>query len=120
MANWVKAADNAAKTRGLPLPASEERGSIAELDELHTFAGQKSRFYLATNVERQTRCFLSFVVTDELSAQSMQKLIDSAPQMTTYCTDGHSVYQELNYRGVGTSLRLASRRRMQLRGTTLS
>ncbi|MDW8396619.1 MAG: IS1 family transposase [Anaerolineae bacterium] len=41
------------------------------------------------------------MVTDELSAQSMQKLIDSAPQMTTYCTDGHSVYQELNYRGGG-------------------
>ncbi|MCS7088675.1 MAG: hypothetical protein NZL91_08270 [Thermoflexales bacterium] len=40
-ANWVKAAGNAAKAQGLPLPASEACGDIAELDELHTFAGQK-------------------------------------------------------------------------------
>ncbi|MDW8396396.1 MAG: hypothetical protein RMM31_09160 [Anaerolineae bacterium] len=44
---------------------------------------------------------MSFVVTDELSAEQVQRLIGRAPRMTMDCTDGHSVYRALNYRGGG-------------------
>src|SRR5262245_23871166 len=67
-------------------------------------SGTKNEAYVVTQVHRQTRCFMSWLVVTERTTQSMQPIVDDAPKVARcgaiafqYCSDGLTTYEALNY-----------------------
>lgn len=50
-----------------------------------------------TQVHRQTRCFMSWLVVTERTTQTLQAIVDDAPIAFQYCTDGLMTYEAMNY-----------------------
>ena len=50
-----------------------------------------------TQVDRETRCFMSWLVVTERTTQTLQAIVDDAPIAFQYCTDGLTTYDALNY-----------------------
>ncbi|MCS7054809.1 MAG: IS1 family transposase, partial [Thermoflexales bacterium] len=52
-----------------------------------------------TQVERRTRCVMSWQVALSRDEAVLQAVVDQAPRAFQYCTDGFSGYAALDYRG---------------------
>jgi IS1 family transposase len=78
---------------------------ILELDELYWFVGQKARtetrenIYVMTMVSREPRKIIGFDVAMDKSARRIQGIVDSAPEVKEYCTDGYYGYLDVIYPG---------------------
>ena len=77
----------------------------AELDELYGFINQKPRtntrenIYIITMVSRKPRQIAGYCVSMDKSSQTIQKIVDEAPEARTYCTDGYSGYLDVVFPG---------------------
>ena len=78
---------------------------IAELDELYWFVFRKPRtetrenVYLMTMVSREPRQILGFDAANDKSPERIQKMVDSSPTASKYCTDGFLGYIDVVYPG---------------------
>jgi IS1 family transposase len=78
---------------------------VFELDELYWFIGQKARtstkenVYLILLISREPRQILSFSVSRDKSAQTIQGIVDAAPDAEAYATDGHTGYLDVIFPG---------------------
>ena len=76
-----------------------------ELDELYGFINQKPRtntrenIYIITMVSRKPRQIAGYCVSMDKSSQTIQKIVDEAPEARTYCTDGYSGYLDVVFPG---------------------
>lgn len=76
-----------------------------ELDELYWFINQKPRtntrenIYIITMVSRKPRQIAGYCVSMDKSSQTIQKIVDEAPEARTYCTDGYSGYLDVVFPG---------------------
>lgn len=76
-----------------------------ELDELYWFLESKPRtktrenVYIMTMVSRKPRQILGHVVSRDKSAQTIQKMVDAAPEAGQYCTDGYAGYLDVVFPG---------------------
>lgn len=76
-----------------------------ELDELYWFINQKPRtktrenIYIITMVSRKPRQIMGYRVSRDKSAETMQRMVDTAPTMKTYCTDGYGGYLNVIFPG---------------------
>src|SRR4029453_12967316 len=57
----------------------------------------KNETFVVTQVHRQTRCFMSWLVVTKRDAATLQPIVDDAPMAFQYCTDGLTAYALLNY-----------------------
>jgi hypothetical protein len=55
-------------------------------------ARPKKETFVVTQVHRETRCFMSWLVVTERTTQTLQPIVDQAPTAFQYCTDGFSTY----------------------------
>lgn len=78
---------------------------IFELDELYWFKERKSstetreNVYILTMVSRQPRQIIGWEVTLDKAAQTIQSMVDRAPEAAMYCTDGYVGYMDAIYPG---------------------
>lgn len=78
---------------------------IYELDELYWFIGKRPRtetrenVYLMTMVSREPRQIVGFDVAWDKSPERIQRIVDSAPEVEQYCTDGWNGYIDVVYPG---------------------
>jgi IS1 family transposase len=94
--NWFNAATATLKAQEVPPPGVGEPDTMA-LDELFTFVGtKKNEVDIVTQVHRETRCFMSWLVVHERTVEAMQPIIDAAPAAVPYYSDGLSTYEALN------------------------
>ena len=76
-----------------------------ELDELYWFIGEKPRtdtrenVYLLTMVSRKPRQIVGFAVALDKTATRIQEIVDSAPEVEQYCTDGYVGYMDVVFPG---------------------
>ena len=76
-----------------------------ELDELYWFIERKPRnetrenIYLMTMVSRNPRQIVGFDVAYDKSPIRIQKMVDAAPDASSYCTDGYLGYIDVVYPG---------------------
>jgi IS1 family transposase len=71
---------------------------VVEFDELFTFVGKKSQpAYIASIIDRATRCFLACEVITGRDSESWQRVIDRAPVAREYHSDDLNVYKRLVY-----------------------
>lgn len=79
------------------MPTSDAE-TVHELDELFSFVGsKKNEVYVATQVDRTTRCIVGWLVLTERTYETMQPMVDHAPQATAYYSDQFGVYETLVY-----------------------
>jgi len=77
-----------------------------ELDELYWFIESKAKtetrenVYLLTMVSRKPRQIVGFDVAFDKSPQRIQSIIDRAPPVEFYCTDGYLGYVDVVYPGI--------------------
>ena len=80
-------------------------GDTFELDELYSYLEQKAEtetrenVYLMTMVSREPRQIVGFDVARDKSPERIQAIVDSAPQVENYCTDGYLGYIDVVYPG---------------------
>lgn len=78
---------------------------IYELDELYWFIRKKphtrthENVYLMTMVSRNPRQIVGFDVALDKSPERIQQIVDSAPAVEKYCTDGWTGYIDVAYPG---------------------
>ena len=78
---------------------------IFELDELFWFIGQKAstktkeNVYLILLISREPRKIQGFAVSRNKSAQTIQGIVDAAPEAEGYATDGYVGYLDVIYPG---------------------
>ena len=83
----------------------ERRYGTVELDELYWCVKFKPRtetrenIYIMTMVSRVPRQIIGHVVSEDKSCQTIQRVVDYAPDAEKYCTDGYSAYREVVYPG---------------------
>ena len=84
---------------------AERRNGTVELDELYWFVKFKphtetrENVYIITMVSRIPRQIVSHVVSRDKSCQTIQRVVDHAPDAGKYCTDGYTAYREVVYPG---------------------
>lgn len=94
--NWV----NAYRARLPPPRQRVARPETVELDELYSFIGSKKRpVYLATAVDRATRCLVGWCVVWTRTTEELQLMLDAAPPAARYFSDGLHTYFDLCYWG---------------------
>jgi len=77
----------------------------AELDELYWFLERKSQtktrenVYIITIVSREPRQIMGYMVSRDKSSETIQQMVDAAPEINTYCTDGYSGYFDVIFPG---------------------
>ena len=78
---------------------------IVEMDELYWFLERKSHtetrenIYIMTTVSREPRQIVAHVVSADKTSQTIQSMVDSAPEAECYCTDGYSGYLDVVFPG---------------------
>ena len=78
---------------------------IYELDELYWFLERKDKtktrenVYLMTMVSRNPRQIVGFDVARDKSARRIQAIVDAAPPVSKYATDGYIAYCDVVYFG---------------------
>lgn len=78
---------------------------VVELDELYWFLERKphtetrENIYIMTMVSREPRQIVGYVVSTDKSSQTIQQMVDAAPEARTYCTDGYSGYLNVIFPG---------------------
>lgn len=78
---------------------------IAELDELYWFLERKSQtktrenVYILTMVSRKPRQILGYTVSRDKSSETIQRMVNAAPNIQKYCTDGYSAYLNVIFPG---------------------
>ena len=103
VANWAKA--YAAQLPDAPPPPSAPRGSGGTRRGVYLCRDKKTRIYLLTQVDRTTRCFLSWSVATDRDQATIQTLVDAAPHATQYYSDAWTGYENVVYSpGQHTSL----------------
>jgi len=95
---WFKdAAEQVPDTPVKPRHSPEQ----IELDEMFTFVQSKKLKRSSSprsSVKRAvSRCFMSWRVVTERSAEVVQAMLDEVPNSFQYCTDGFSIYVGRNY-----------------------
>ena len=76
-----------------------------ELDELYWFLNRKpptktqENVYIITMASRQPRQIIGHVVSRNKSSETIQRMVDAAPEMKTYCTDGYGGYLDVVFPG---------------------
>lgn len=84
---------------------SGKLAAVFELDELYWFVGKKARtgtrenVYLILLISREPRQILSFSVSRDKSAQTIQSIVDAAPDAEAYATDGYLGYVDVIFPG---------------------
>ena len=79
--------------------------ATVEMDELYWFLERKphtetrENIYIMTMVSREPRQIVGHVVSTDKSSQTIQKMVDSAPEAECYCTDGYSGYRDVVFPG---------------------
>lgn len=79
-----------------------------ELDELYWFLNRKPRtktrenIYIITMVGRKPRQIMGYCASADKSSQTIQKIVDAAPEAEKYCTDGYSGYLDVVFPGKHT------------------
>ncbi|MFC1936507.1 hypothetical protein ACFLYP_02440, partial [Chloroflexota bacterium] len=70
----------------------------AEMDELFTFIGdKKTKIFILTLIDRETRCFLGCKVVWHRTQQAIQHMVDVAPKAKRYYSDAFDAYYRLWY-----------------------
>ena len=78
---------------------------IFELDELYWFIERKSKgktrenIYICTMISREPRQIIGFSAAADKSPERIQGIVDSAPEVENYCTDGYLGYIDVVYPG---------------------
>lgn len=76
-----------------------------ELDELYWFLEQKPRtktrenVYIMTMVSRSPRQIVGHVVSRDKASETIQQMVDGAPEAARYCTDGYFGYLDVVFPG---------------------
>ena len=76
-----------------------------EIDELYHFINQRPRTetrentYVIPLISRTPRQILSFDISHDKTARTIQGIVDNAPFAERYCTDGYSMYREVDFLG---------------------
>ena len=84
-----------------PLTARE----VFELDELYWFIQRKGKgktrenIYVCTMISREPRQIVGFSAAHDKSPERIQAIVDSAPDVDNYCTDGYLGYIDVAYPG---------------------
>ena len=79
----------------------EEHFEVAELDELYWFLERKLRtktrenVYIMTMVSRNPHQILGYIVSRDKSSKTIQQIVDAAPEVKFYCTDGYVGYLDV-------------------------
>lgn len=85
--------------------ASAAGTKIVELDELYRFLEHKSRtatrenIYVMTMVSREPQQITGHAVSRDKSSGTIQRMVDMAPEVGVYCTDGYSGYPDVVFPG---------------------
>jgi hypothetical protein len=93
--NWIKKTDEAV----------DNSARIFELDGLYWFTERKSgtetreNVYILTMVSRLPRQIVGWEVTLDKAAQTIQSMVDRAPEAAMYCTDDYVGYMDVIYPG---------------------
>ncbi len=78
---------------------------IFELDELYWFIERKSRtearenVYVMTMVSREPRQIVGYDVAFKKTSESIQRMVDTAPEASSYYSDGWTGYTDVIYPG---------------------
>lgn len=78
---------------------------VVELDELYWFLERKPRtetrenVYIMTMVNRDPRQIVGHAVSTDKSSVTIQKMVDAAPEVACYCTDGYFGYLDVVFPG---------------------
>jgi IS1 family transposase len=71
---------------------------VNELDELFTFVeSKKYDAYVATQVDRASRCIVGWIAVPERTPEDLQAMLDRSPQADQYYSDAYTLYQALLY-----------------------
>ena len=76
-----------------------------ELDELYWYLEYKPRtetrenVYIMTMVSRKPRQIVGHVVSRDKLSQTIQRMVDAAPEAKVYCTDGYYGYLDVVFPG---------------------
>ena len=87
------------------MKGSAEHFDVVELDELFWFLERKGQtktrenLYIMTMVSRNPRQIVGHIVSLDKSAETIQRMVDEAPEAEKYCTDGYSAYLDVVYPG---------------------
>jgi IS1 family transposase len=79
---------------------------IFEADELYWYIERKENTdtrentYIMVLMSRKPRQIVGFAVEKSKSAETIQKLVDTAPTVSRYCTDGYFTDSEVVFPGV--------------------
>lgn len=82
-----------------------EQYKTIELDELYWFIEHKphtetrENTYIMTMVSRNPRQIVGHTVSRDKAFETIQRMVDAAPQAECYCTDGYSGYQDVVFPG---------------------
>ena len=77
-----------------------------EIDEMYWFVREKSRketrenIYLILMISREPRQIVGYALASDKSPERIQKIVDSAPNASHYCTDGYLGYIDVVYPGL--------------------
>ena len=78
---------------------------VFELDELYWFIQRKGKgetrenIYICTMISREPRQIVGFSAANDKSPERIQGIVDSAPDVDNYCTDGYLGYIDVAYPG---------------------
>ena len=82
-----------------------EHTGVVELDELYWFLERKEQtrtrenLYIITMVSRYPRQIVGHLVSLDKSARTIQKMVDEAPEVKKYYTDGYFGYLDVVFPG---------------------
>ena len=75
------------------------------MDELYWFLERKPRtetrenVYIMTMVSRTPRQIVGYAVSTDKTSETIQRMVDAAPDAKYYCTDGYSGYLDVIFPG---------------------
>lgn len=85
--------------------SQKTENDVFELDELYWFLNRKEmtktreNTYIMTMMSRIPRQIVGFSVDNSVNAKAIQKIVDSVSIAKKYCTDGCSVYLDVDFVG---------------------
>jgi IS1 family transposase len=86
-------------------PTRKTNYQYIELDELYWFVEHRPRtkthenIYIIAAISREPRQIVSITAARDKSVETIQKVVDSAPLASYYCTDGYQGYLSVAYFG---------------------